>query len=395
MNTLTKDILRYNGTFRNRNMEEEFLLERWPGYSKRIRILILLTGLAYLSGIHGDYLSFNTNNSFLTLLTMRIITFLTALFAFAVTFSKNGHKINQSAIFLYVIFIAITECIELGLKPELGKQALPFIILIMISYALFFNASLKYIVLFNILATIGYLYTLLHFTTISANILSPIITTFILIIALSVYFTWYFYKTQRSTFYTLKEYKRINYELKNEIRERKKAQKKLHRISITDELTNIYNRRYFKEQANRDIKRALRADRDLSLLFLDIDFFKKINDTYGHDAGDLVLIKLSEAIQKNIRDEDVFARWGGEEFAILLPETEIENANIVAERIRKMTEKTSVRYQRKKITFTVSIGISNLKNTDRSDLTELIKNADTALYKAKKDGRNRVIKWGK
>ena len=129
----------------------------------------------------------------------------------------------------------------------------------------------------------------------------------------------------------------------------------------------------------------------MSLLFLDIDYFKKINDTYGHDAGDYVLKKTTKIIHANIRDEDIFARWGGEEFALLLPETEIADAVIVAKRIRKIIEETSFRYCKKKLSLTISIGISNIKKLKKRSISELVKNADTALYKAKHNGRNRVV----
>lgn len=153
-----------------------------------------------------------------------------------------------------------------------------------------------------------------------------------------------------------------------------------------DGLTNIYNRRYFDERLKKEILKAEKHSCDLSLTILDIDYFKNVNDTYGHDIGDIVLREISELVEKNIRKNDVFSRIGGEEFAIISPNTDLESAFKLAEKIRKIIEKHKFNYPLQDIT--ISLGVAQYLEDDNSLV--LFKRADTLLYKAKKNGRNKA-----
>jgi diguanylate cyclase (GGDEF)-like protein len=156
-------------------------------------------------------------------------------------------------------------------------------------------------------------------------------------------------------------------------------------LSLTDALTNVYNRRYFDIFLNNEVDRSLRFRRDLAIIILDIDHFKEYNDTYGHPAGDKALKLVAQCIQKERRSADVVARIGGEEFAIILPETEMGGALQVAEKIRDaMTNLSELRCP-----LTLSMGISLLQGTD-IEVAEFIQQADLALYEAKRMGRNRI-----
>ncbi|MDF2840329.1 MAG: diguanylate cyclase [Clostridia bacterium] len=152
-----------------------------------------------------------------------------------------------------------------------------------------------------------------------------------------------------------------------------------------DSLTGIYNRRFFTEFLRNEIIRSERYKKGFSLIMLDIDFFKKINDTYGHDVGDIVLKELSGLVTKCIRKSDMFARVGGEEFAIIATETDLENAVQLAEKIRRKVEESVLA---KDLKITISLGVSQYTNKD--DNNTIYKRADNALYKAKGEGRNRV-----
>lgn len=158
---------------------------------------------------------------------------------------------------------------------------------------------------------------------------------------------------------------------------------RLSRLANFDELTGIYNRRKFNELCDLEYKQAKRYQRPLCGLFFDIDHFKKINDNYGHDAGDLVLEHLANLIMSCTRETDIFARWGGEEFCIILPETLTDNALIMAEHIRQ-TVNSHIFPKVKQVS--VSIGITQLKGNER--LETFIKRMDKALYIAKENGRN-------
>ncbi len=165
---------------------------------------------------------------------------------------------------------------------------------------------------------------------------------------------------------------------------------KLERLAMLDDLTHLPNRRAFFMQAAKEISRAQRNQSPFSLLMLDLDEFKNINDTYGHYAGDFVLERFSNLLQEQIRESDMAARMGGEEFSILLPDTDSENAVKSAERIRQAVEQADIRVQDQPVRLTVSIGVATY-DQNLSDLESIIKRADDGLYQAKHQGRNLVV----
>ncbi|SHJ36722.1 diguanylate cyclase [Parasporobacterium paucivorans] len=170
------------------------------------------------------------------------------------------------------------------------------------------------------------------------------------------------------------------------IEKRKKTEKEVLYLSTHDYLTGCYNRAFFEKRAEEELERSTRYHKPISFLMLDLDFFKKINDTYGHIAGDGVLKKFAETINAILRSSDIFARFGGEEFIVLIPETTIDGAVNVAEKICSAIENT-VQPMNEKIT--VSIGVVE-RNADES-LDDLYRRVDQQLYQAKASGRNRVV----
>ena len=166
--------------------------------------------------------------------------------------------------------------------------------------------------------------------------------------------------------------------------------RELEEISITDALTRVYNRRYFMDRIRQEVKRVSRYGPPVSLLMIDIDFFKKVNDTYGHQAGDVVLAGVAGLIKDKLRETDLFARYGGEEFVLVATGTELPGALILAERMRKLIEDASFQTAGATLTVTVSIGIGTWDPALKDDFEELIRRADAALYRAKEQGRNCV-----
>ena len=163
-------------------------------------------------------------------------------------------------------------------------------------------------------------------------------------------------------------------------------------MAITDGLTGLYNRRYMESHLGSLLEQAASRGKPLTILVLDIDFFKSINDSYGHDAGDDVLREFATRIRKSIRGIDLACRLGGEEFVIVMPETDMAVATIVAERLRRRiaSEAFGISQGAKAIDVTISIGIATLDTADDTAST-ILKRADQALYRAKRDGRNRVV----
>lgn len=168
-----------------------------------------------------------------------------------------------------------------------------------------------------------------------------------------------------------------------------RTRRELLRVSTTDALTGVYNRGYFMSRLHAACRSAEAQDVWLALVFFDIDDFKVINDTYGHDAGDVVLCAVAETCQAHTRGTDVFARYGGEEFVFLLWETTDDNAHRFAERIRQQIASCDVEYQGQVILCTASIGVSAHRGGMSPDT--LLTRADRALYQAKNAGKNRVI----
>jgi len=163
----------------------------------------------------------------------------------------------------------------------------------------------------------------------------------------------------------------------------------IYKMTIMDGLTQIYNKRYFIESLERELARAKRYGRALSLIMFDIDFFKGINDTYGHLAGDHILKELAQLVKGRTRSEEIVARYGGEEFVVLVPETDNAGATALAEQLRKLVEARTYSFEGEKIPVTISLGVASLTTQDWS-VAEFIKASDERLYVAKRTGRNRV-----
>ena len=181
----------------------------------------------------------------------------------------------------------------------------------------------------------------------------------------------------------------------------------IYRLTTTDGLTQVYNKRFFLQEMEREMSRCLRYQRDLSLVMIDIDHFKPVNDTYGHLAGDHILKQCAQRIVRSIRRDDIFARYGGEEFILLLPEIEKSQAVNTAEKIRATIEEKPFTFDNVDIPITLSLGVADIReyvarssqkqnSSTSQDVNPFafIKHADDRLYKAKEQGRNRVVWQG-
>ena len=176
-----------------------------------------------------------------------------------------------------------------------------------------------------------------------------------------------------------------------DVTEAHRLRQELERLATTDPLTGLANRRAFLERAAEEVERASRHDRPMSVVMIDVDHFKAINDRHGHDIGDLVLQRVAEVVGSTLRQSgDLAARFGGEEFVLLLPETPIGGARMLAERIREAFEVTRVDTDDGPVNFTASFGVDALRPALDTGIDAVIKRADDALYRAKAAGRNRV-----
>ncbi len=189
----------------------------------------------------------------------------------------------------------------------------------------------------------------------------------------------------------LKELQELKDHYRETMRELKAAKERMKQLSITDDMTETYNYRYFVDSLELELRRAERYEYPISLMMLDIDHFKLYNDTHGHVAGDKVLREVARVIKETVRHTDLLARYGGEEFGVILIKTNLAEACQVAERVRQAVEDSGFDYEDTQPAgrLTVSVGVSALCSQG-SSVKQLIKAADDALYEAKRTGRNRV-----
>jgi len=165
----------------------------------------------------------------------------------------------------------------------------------------------------------------------------------------------------------------------------------LQELAANDPLTNIFNRRFGMLRLEEEYNRSIRMNIPLGIFIADIDFFKNVNDTYGHTVGDHILIQVSKIAKQALREGDIFIRYGGEEFMAILPGASTADIKLVAERFRRMVQESSLKHLNQEIKVTISIGITSYPENDASKMEDLIEKADQALYHAKETGRNRVI----
>jgi len=178
----------------------------------------------------------------------------------------------------------------------------------------------------------------------------------------------------------------------HELTERIRMDRELERLARTDSLTGLYNRRHFMYVAESEFAECIRYGRPLSVIILDIDFFKRVNDAHGHQVGDHALAQFGAMLRGQVREADTPARYGGEEFIVLLSETSLAGAKVFAERLRRSIAASTMQYGELPIQFTVSIGVAEQQGTENGNTLErLISRADQALYEAKRTGRDRVV----
>jgi len=251
-----------------------------------------------------------------------------------------------------------------------------------------------YVILFWSFVAIGYMFLESVIISSVMAIISAVILYTFNVIDFKSYMLHLFVMTAAWTLglsasYIIELYSRKNYEKKVKITHMKN---KLKEQASRDYLTNLYNRRYFNEVARDIIKIANREKKEYSIIMLDIDRFKNINDTYGHAVGDDVIRFLASLLVKHTRDSDIVSRFGGEEFAILLPFTDKDGAYKIAEDLRLIVQNQKVKLDNENfIQFTISLGVDNAKSEDKDSISYLLDRADKALYKAKDSGRNMVV----
>jgi len=350
--------------FKDRETECDFMKYEKKVTLKTVRILVLLMGIVFTLFIISDYSLYKENNAYLIALFLRMI----ALFISVVVFSLVGKIKNYdralAMVSLSQLMVFTLYLMKLYMLPGSDKD-LQFMTVVLFILTVFLIPN-KWK---NCLIT-GCI----------------ILVSFLLFSAVSTY-KGALLLLARQEFYLGITLVTCAIFLHGRVESQRKqyvAEKLLELMSITDRLTGIYNRGRFEHAVEAWMKNM--RHNPFCLLLFDIDDFKKVNDRFGHAVGDQVLVEISEAVSANIRDEDIFARWGGEEFVILFGSTGVQKAAELAERLRKVVESKPCTGAGR---VTISIGIAVYHQGET--LTDLVDRADSKMYEAKKAGKNQVI----
>lgn len=351
----------------------------------RLTLLIALSLLVVYS--ISDYFMQHSDNGFIYSLAIRTFIFIGGLITIAVISITQSPVLFDRIIFTFqALASGLLLFIFTVLKTDILAASLAVVLVAISMYLLMPNRlvaanllSLSLSAVFFALAVTIYdlgelLLLQLAMIILGVNLIGAI-------------FCGRFHLIKRKEFLELMRERSAREALQEEIAKRLKLEKKLLHQTRTDELTGATNRRYFMQLGEEEINRSQRYGRPMSLLMLDLDHFKQINDQYGHSVGDEALKRFSQLCRSTLRKPDIFGRLGGEEFAIIIPEESLKGAMRTAERLRLRAEEDFATTSYK---LTVSIGVTELGAQD-SCIGDLLKRADNMMYKAKNNGRNRVI----
>jgi diguanylate cyclase (GGDEF)-like protein len=351
--------------FKDKNIEKEFLDYELKRNAKIMGPVIIIYGLVYFVFVVSDYFSIRNMQSFQYILMVRSI-----FLALSVTVYTEMRRIKNYANMVYLItayeFVAVLAFLII-INQYKTLTFLTFFSVIAVNAAIFITPNK----LIN--AQLVSLFLNVSFFVFPASHISGVDTAILVKVMLYVLM--------------IVTYCNIGFCLNNYYKRKQYADgMELLRLSITDSLTGIFNRAKFNEELKKWIDYCNRYENEISLVFFDIDNFKRVNDNYGHMVGDKVIQDIVLSIQKKIRSTDIFARWGGEEFAILLPNTSNDQAADMAERMRISIEKITLSESE---IITCSFGIATFRKNEGAD--SFIKRGDKFLYEAKRRGKNTVV----
>jgi diguanylate cyclase (GGDEF)-like protein len=379
----------YLTEFKNRRTEDAYQRHIQNIVTGQLRIVLVIWAAILLLFAVPDYTALGTTRPFFYLLSYRLIIAL-SLMLVIVNIRPDTDFFKISKAVTVVVFAGITGfMLFFYFRPEVTYWIIG-LIMIQIVFLMMF-VPIRFI-----LAVAGGLYavviTMVTNWYMGATPVNLIELFFILMLpfVLGSATAMRLGISQRRQFALLLETEKINRELAIEIDRRRALEHQLKEMASTDHLTGLANRRKYEVLFTHEIQRARRSGSPLSVCIMDLDHFKNINDTYGHGAGDEVLRSLAQLMKHKLRPMDVVGRLGGEEFIILLPETNVEQAAIIATRLLDALAATEIDVGKAVIKVTATIGISALLTHD-TDFNTIIARADEALYRGKNAGRNRVV----
>lgn len=383
------DIHWLTGQFRDRSHELKYRdsIEKSVRFESRFALIVV----AVLFAMFGitDYDLLGLTREYYLLLTIRIVVVSSCLILAYIIGRRGGYSQNAWLHALPLWILAIGIILIVPLRPEsLSTQITAVVVAIMAVYLLIPNL-LSMAALASLFLSIGFLWAAIVFAGISAAVALRL--GLLLIMANIVGYTALLRIEflQRKQFALLNEEREQNIELQKEIAHRKLLEEQLRMTAEQDSLTGVDSRGHFMKRAEALLMRSQFEKAPFCLFMIDVDHFKRVNDTWGHTCGDQILGKIAEVCQQSLRPNDIIGRFGGEEFVVGLPSTNASDAQAIAERIREnvatLTLEGAMSEQR--LSVTIGVAVAN----DEDDLDTLITRADDKLYVGKREGRNRVV----
>ena len=380
-------ISKWLAEFSDRDMEASFQNHVQTILTRQLRTALMVWGVLLMLFAIPDYIALGLTRSFYYLLGYRIAMLMVLLtFTFIITPATSIFRISYPVMWFIIVYVSGFMLFFIY-RPDavylvigvLMIQLLALLVFIPIRFIMAFYAA--------VYAVICILLTRFVLGTTMENMIALFIIL-LLPVGVGALTANRLGMMHRREFALWAMTQKINRQLENEIERRIKLETVLKELAATDPLTGLYNRREYDMLFQHEIERAKRMNTPLSVGIIDLDHFKKINDTYGHSAGDEVLKQTAVLFRENLRSMDIIGRWGGEEFIILLPGIAIDQANLTGNRLLQALESTNIDAGTVSIKITATIGITQLLRDDNMD--KVIRRADDALYKGKGAGRNRV-----
>jgi len=372
--------------FNNKRFETIFLKSILPAQIKFFINAALIGTMATILFLIPDYVKSGWNKQFVESLISRMtISSFVLFFVYLVKKIKNPYIFHNMLFLIALSITANTTFVVIKMNNHSVIYAMSEVIAIMVYY-IFLQQRFLFSLTTAISGTIIIFYAHLHFGNLDTVSLETIFMAFLLTNIFGIIYNRSLNYSLRQNFSSLEYERKINIRLEKEITQRQKLEQTLIDIARIDSMTGLYNRRFFIELCEKELNRQERYHTHFSLLMIDCDHFKNINDKFGHAQGDNVLIALSTIFQTITRKSDIIARVGGEEFMIILQETNLEDAYLMAEKIRKEISERMISNHH----ITVSIGVT--QSQPQETLESILSRVDKALYSAKTTGRNRVVK---
>lgn len=386
----THHVHRLTGQFHEQSREALYRRNIQPRVRTETSLALNVATLIYAMFAISDYFYTGLTLELTLLIIMRTLVAVSCL-TLAFVLGRLGDYTRHAWLHALPLWILATGIILIvPLRPETLSTQVPAVVAATIAFYLLIPNLLPIAAAASLYLGIGFLVASVIAADASAVVVMR--TTLLLIMTNGVgFFTLLrLEKLQRKQFALLQEERVQNRQLVEEIAHRKSLEVQLRRIAERDALTGLNTRRHFMARAEALLRRSRHDKAPFCLFMIDVDHFKAINDTWGHDQGDRVLVAIAEACQQSLRPQDVIGRFGGEEFIVALPETHLKDAQMVAERLRSKVSELTVLEAMPDHRLTVTIGIAGVRD-EKADLDDLIQRADRALYTGKHGGRNRVV----